>query len=133
MSDKLDGVMHRHKYRIRIYNFSDKIIRLERKSKRGDYISKLSCSISRDLAEQIIAGDPYGLETLNHPLLQDVLPHDDDLSASPCRDRGLCPRGIYSSLRGNAVTFDKQLRTGYVSSDLFNPSCRLIPVWISIR
>ena len=27
MSDKLDGVMHRHKYRIRIYNFSDKIIR----------------------------------------------------------------------------------------------------------
>ena len=61
MSDKLDGVMHRHKYRIRIYNFSDRIIRLERKSKQGDYISKLSCGISRELAEQIIAGDPYGL------------------------------------------------------------------------
>ena len=55
MSDKLDGVMHRHKYRIRIYNFSDRIIRLERKSKQGDYISKLSCGISRELAEQIIA------------------------------------------------------------------------------
>ena len=36
MSDKLDGVMNRHKYRIRIYNFSDRVIRLERKSKGGE-------------------------------------------------------------------------------------------------
>ena len=101
MSDKLDGVMHRHKYRIRIYNFSDKIIRLERKSKRGDYISKLSCSISRPgradhRRRPLRAGDAES------PAAAGRLPHDDDLSASPCRDRGLCPRGLYSSLRGNA-------------------------------
>ena len=34
--DKLAGVEERNKYRIRIYNFSDQKIRLEKKIKRGD-------------------------------------------------------------------------------------------------
>lgn len=61
MSDKLDGVMHRHKYRIRIYNFSDKIIRLERKSKRGDLHQQAFPAPSQARAcRQIIAAVPYG-------------------------------------------------------------------------
>ena len=70
--DKLDGVQNRDKYRIRIYNYSDKVIRLERKSKHGDYISKLSCGISRDLAEQIIAVFVYDLPGL---LISDKITH----------------------------------------------------------
>ena len=127
MSDKLDGVMHRHKYRIRIYNFSDRIIRLERKSKQGDYISKLSCGISRELAEQIIAGDPYGLETVNHPLIQDVY--------RMMTTKLLCPAVIVDYVREayihpceeTRVTLDKQLRTGYLSTDLFNPQLPTFP------
>ena len=127
MSDKLDGVMHRHKYRIRIYNFSDKIIRLERKSKRGDYISKLSCSISRDLAEQIIAGDPYGLETLNHPLLQDVYRMMTTYLLRPAVIVEYVREAYIHPCEETRVTFDKQLRTGYVSSDLFNPELPTYP------
>ena len=127
MSDKLDGVMHRHKYRIRIYNFSDKIIRLERKSKRGDYISKLSCSISRDLAEQIIAGDPYGLETLNHPLLQDVYRMMTTYLLRPAVIVDYVREAYIHPCEETRVTFDKQLRTGYVSSDLFNPELPTYP------
>ena len=37
--DKLDGVKNRDKYRIRIYNFSDKFIRMECKTKVGSLIS----------------------------------------------------------------------------------------------
>ena len=119
--------MHRHKYRIRIYNFSDKIIRLERKSKRGDYISKLSCSISRDLAEQIIAGDPYGLETLNHPLLQDVYRMMTTYLLRPAVIVDYVREAYIHPCEETRVTFDKQLRTGYVSSDLFNPELPTYP------
>ena len=119
MSDKLDGVKNRHKYRIRIYNYSDKVIRLERKSKHGDYISKLSCGISRDLAEQIIAGDPYGLETLNHPLLQDVYRMMTTRLLRPAVIVDYIREAYIHPCEETRVTLDKQLRTGYLSSDLF--------------
>lgn len=127
ISDKIDGVMHRHKYRIRIYNFSDKKIRLERKSKRGDYISKLSCSISRDLAEQIIAGDAYGLETLKHPLLQDVYRMMTTYLLRPAVIVDYVREAYVHPCEETRVTLDKQLRTGYISSDLFNPQLPTFP------
>ena len=42
--DKLDGVMTRDKYRLRIYNHSDEVIFLERKRKLGDLIAKVPCA-----------------------------------------------------------------------------------------
>ena len=127
MSDKLDGVMHRHKYRIRIYNFSDRIIRLERKSKQGDYISKLSCGISRELAEQIIAGDPYGLETVNHPLIQDVYRMMTTKLLRPAVIVDYVREAYIHPCEETRVTLDKQLRTGYLSTDLFNPQLPTYP------
>ena len=127
MSDKLDGVKNRHKYRIRIYNYSDKVIRLERKSKHGDYISKLSCGISRDLAEQIIAGDPYGLETLNHPLLQDVYRMMTTKLLRPAVIVDYIREAYIHPCEETRVTLDKQLRTGYLSNDLFNPHLPTYP------
>ena len=53
--DKLDGVQNRNKYRIRIYNLKDKLIKLECKTKVGSLISKRSLTIPRDLADQLIA------------------------------------------------------------------------------
>ena len=127
MSDKLDGVMHRHKYRIRIYNFSDRIIRLERKSKQGDYISKLSCGISRELAEQIIAGDPYGLETVDHPLIQDVYCMMTTKLLRPAVIVDYVREAYIHPCEETRVTLDKQLRTGYLSTDMFNPQLPTFP------
>lgn len=70
--DKLDGVKNRDKFRIRIYNFSDKFIRMECKTKVGSMISKRSIAIPKLLAEQLIAGDPTGLERTRSGLLRDV-------------------------------------------------------------
>ena len=72
LEEKIAGVGNRKKYRIRIYNFSDRVIKLECKSKYGDLISKQSVSIPRELADQLIAGDPEGLQRMRHPLLHDV-------------------------------------------------------------
>lgn len=70
--DKINGTANRDKYRIRIYNFSDQMIRLECKSKFRDLISKRSVRITRDLAEQLISADPTGLESTASGLVSDT-------------------------------------------------------------
>lgn len=129
LEEKIAGVGNRKKYRIRIYNFSDRVIKLECKSKYGDLISKQSVSIPRDLAEQLIAGDPEGLQRMRHPLFHDVF--------REMRTRLLRPVVIVDYVREAyihpaeevRITFDKQLRTGLYSTDLFNPSIPTYPVF----
>ena len=119
--DKQAGVMHRDKYRIRIYRYSDKEIFLERKRKLGDLIQKSSVQISRRLCDQLIAGDPSGIYKSSNPLLQDVYVQ--------MRTRLLRPRVIVDYKREAylhpaedvRITFDLDLRSGLSSFDLFNP------------
>ena len=129
LNEKIAGVGNRKKYRIRIYNFSDHVIKLECKSKYGDLISKQSVSIPRDLADQLIAGDPEGLQRMRHPLLHDMF--------REMRTRLLKPAVIVDYIREAyimeaeevRITFDKQIRTGLYSTDLFNPSIPTYPVF----
>lgn len=51
-----DGYDPRRKYRIRIYDASDKIIKLERKKKVHGLIAKDACRITRQQAEDLIGG-----------------------------------------------------------------------------
>ena len=125
--DKINGTANRDKYRIRIYNFSDSMIRLECKSKFRDLISKRSVRISRDLAEQLISADPTGLDTTASGLVSDVF--------REMRTHLLHPVVIVDYLREAylhpaeevRITFDMQLRTGLGSVDIFNPDVPTIP------
>ena len=129
LEEKIAGVGNRKKYRIRIYNFSDRVIKLECKSKYGDLISKQSVSIPRELAEQLIAGDPDGLQRMRHPLFHDVY--------REMRTRLLRPAVIVDYVREAyihqaeevRITFDKQVRTGLYSVDMFNPEIPTYPVF----
>lgn len=126
LEEKISGVGNRKKYRIRIYNFSDQVIKLECKSKYGDLISKQSVSIPRDLAEQLIAGDPEGLQRMRHPLFHDVF--------REMRTRLMRPAVIVDYVREAyihpaqevRITFDKQLRTGLYATDMFD---RMLPTY----
>ena len=119
--DKVAGVMARDKYRIRIYRHSDQEIFLERKRKLGDLIQKSSVQITRRLCEQIMDGDPRGMQAASSPLLQDVY--------VKMRTRLLRPavivdyeREAYLHPAENVrITFDLRLRSGLHSIDLFNP------------
>lgn len=61
------GVNIRKKYRIRIYNMSDEVIKLERKNKVGQYVCKESATISRKEYDEIINGDYKSLVSSKHP------------------------------------------------------------------
>ena len=126
--DKIAGTMARDKYRIRIYRLSDEEIFLERKRKLGDLIQKSSVQISRRLCEQIISGDPRGLQNASSPLLKDAYVQ--------MRTRLLRPAVIVDYKREAylhpaedvRVTFDLELRSGLSSVDLFNRNLPTVPV-----
>ncbi len=119
--DKVAGVMARDKYRIRIYRHSDREIFLERKRKIGDLIQKSSVQITRRLCEQIISGEPRGLQISTSPLLQDLYVQ--------MRLRLLRPvvivdyeREAYLHPAENVrITFDLKLRSALHNLELFNP------------
>ena len=126
--DKYSGVKDRDKYRLRIYNMTDRDIFMECKSKAGNLISKRSAKISRDLAEQLIAADPTGLENTRSGLLRDVY--------REMRTKLLHPVVIVDYERipylhqaeEVRITFDMRVRTGLNSIDLFNPYVPTVPV-----
>ncbi len=126
--DKINGVKDRDKYRIRIYNYSDRDIFMECKTKVGSFISKRSVKIPRSLADQLTAGDPAGLEFTTSGLLRDVyremrlnllrpvviVDYDREAYIHPAEDV--------------RITFDKNVRTGLNSVDMFNDRVPTLPV-----
>ena len=125
--DKMDGVKNRDKYRIRIYNFSDRVIKLECKTKVGSLISKRSISIPRLLCEQLMAGDPAGLETTRSGLLNDVYREMTINLLRPVVLVDYVREAYLHPAEEVRITFDKQLRTGLRSTDLFNPYVPTVP------
>ena len=122
---KLMGVYARKKWRIRIYDFGDKKIALERKKKRGQYIYKESVDITREEFERILNWD-YGF----------LLQRQDNLSKefySECMFNYLRPKVIvdydrvpYVLDEGTVrITFDSDVRTAVGGFDIFDP---MLPV-----
>ncbi|MGF7048443.1 hypothetical protein J2T13_002951 [Paenibacillus sp. DS2015] len=121
LHEKLGGVRDREKYRIRIYNLSDQVIHLEKKIKFNEYITKIKESITREMADDIISGNYEVLNIPEKPLLYEMY--------GAMKHKLLRPRVIVDYVReayiahtGNVrITFDKHLKTGLNSIDLFNP------------
>lgn len=63
--EKLSGIDERDKFRIRIYDMRDDVIKLECKHKSNGYIKKQSIGLSRKEYEKLISGDRLFL--LNRP------------------------------------------------------------------
>jgi len=128
--EKEDGVLTRCKYRIRLYNCSDRLIRLERKSKYGQYILKESAPLTRAQVERILDGDYGFLMGSEHRLLREFY--------FECTARIMRPRVIvdydrepFAMEAGDVrITFDKHVRAGFGRFDLFDPAlpaCEVLP------
>jgi len=125
--DKINGVPSREKYRIRIYNMLDSRILLECKSKMGNLISKRTIEIPRGLCEQLMAGDPTGLERTGSGLLRDMFREMTVNLLRPTVVVDYVREAYLHPAEEVRITFDKQLRTGMKQFDIFNPSLPTIP------
>ncbi len=126
--DKIAGVKDRDKYRIRIYNLSDAVIFMECKTKVGSLISKRSAKISRDLAEQLMAGDPTGLENTRSGLMRDVYREMRTRLLHPVVIVDYEREAYVHTAEEVRITFDMRVRSGRRSVDLFNPKVPTVPV-----
>lgn len=126
--EKLDGVLYRTKYRIRVYDYSDSFIRLERKLKHENMTSKDQTKITKEQFYQIINGDineiAFGEDKLYNEFIKDI------------RIKGLRPSVIVEYKRlaltypvsDVRVTFDSEVRSGLYNYDLFDPDLNTISV-----
>ena len=106
--EKVDGVLMRKKYRIRIYDYSDRVIKLERKRKRDSWIYKEDASLTHEQFDRILAGD---YEFLRPRVIVDYEREPWILDAGTVR-----------------VTFDMDVRAAVDGFDIFDRTLPTLPV-----
>ena len=129
LEEKLGGSDRRKKYRIRIYNFDDSFIRLEKKIKVGQYIAKRAMTLSRQEYEAILAGRPEFLLRRKEKLAKEFF--------LEIRDNGMHPTVIVDYIRepyiypvdNVRITFDRELKTTAWIGDIFDPLLPTLPMY----
>lgn len=129
--DKVDGVEHREKFRLRFYDMNDSFIRLESKQKWDQMTRKLSATLTREQADQLLAGDTWWMYDDPQPLMKQFY--------AKYRTRRLRPAVIVDYYREAYVfqdiriTFDSNIRSGRFASDPFDSALSTVPVMPSDR
>ena len=120
--DKLCGFPERRKYRVRIYNGSRNLIRLECKIKNASYICKTGASLSEEEMDRLWRGDYGFLLKREEPLCREMY--------YQCVSRVLRPRVYVDYERepyvldaGDVrITFDRDVRGAGPGWDIFSPN-----------
>ena len=126
--EKVSGVDNRTKFRIRCYDYCDRIIKLEKKEKKGH--------LTRKTAQTISAADVRSIQ--NNPR-QHIPDHPEALAEKLrllCTKRGTRPmvlvdydRTPFVCANGNTrITIDENIRTIPYQGDLFAAGHPAIPV-----
>lgn len=118
--EKNYGILRRKKIRIRIYNKSDSVIKLERKHRYGEYICKESAALQKEEFYQLLNDRNDFLLKKDQAIYKDFYHY--------LRSEHLSPKVIVDYVREAYVeeesdvriTFDKNLSTGINSTDIFS-------------
>jgi hypothetical protein len=124
--DKYSGAQTRSKYRIRIYNQSDRTINLERKNKTGQYNHKQTALMTKEEVYAVLQGNYELLLKSSNNLLR-VFYHE-------CVSNLMRPRVVvdyerepYIMEAGDVrITFDKNIRAGVEGFDIFDDAMPMI-------
>lgn len=128
LMDKMAGVMSRSKYRIRSYNYSDKVIRFEKKIKEGQYIAKKSIALSRRECDRILAGDCSFLLGREEPLAREIYLEIMLRQLKPVVYVDYEREAYIMDYETVRITFDKNLRSASPLVDMFDKSSPTVPI-----
>ncbi len=126
--EKISGVNHRKKFRIRFYNGDTSYIRLEKKIKNNGLTSKLSTRLTKDECLKIINNDIDWLCSRDEKLLNELY--------IKMKNGLYRPKTIVDYIReayiypiGNVrVTFDSSIRSGLFSTKIFDSKLPTVEV-----
>ena len=119
--EKMDGVLYRKKYRIRMYNDVDTFIRLEKKMKHNNFTAKEQMLISKGIYSKILNGKIDEIENPDGLLLEFITNY---------KNKGLVPSIVVEYHRTAftypisdvRITFDSNIQSSLYNYDLFNTS-----------
>lgn len=118
--EKISGVNHREKYRIRFYNNDASFIKLEKKIKNNNLTAKFSTLISMEECRKTLDGDIEWIKSTDRSLLKElyIRMKSDLFKPKTIVDYN---REAYIYPVGNVrVTFDKSISSGLFSKEIFN-------------
>jgi hypothetical protein len=126
--EKQAGILSRKKYRIRIYNLDSSVIKLEKKSRVGQFISKDSTVITMKQYEMIMDKNIGFMKDSGDILLKEFYFDIISKNYSPVVIVDYVREAYIWSHNNIRITFDKDLKTGLHSLDIFNeiPTIRVI-------
>ena len=126
--EKLSGIDERDKFRIRIYDMRDDVIKLECKHKSNGYIKKQSIGLSRKEYEKLISGDRLFLLNRPEPFARRMYLEFAQRALKPAVIVDYTREAFVFPMEDVRVTFDKNVRTGLRSVDMFNAGIPTYPV-----
>ena len=117
--EKMDGVLYRKKYRIRIYNDNEEFIRLEKKMKHNNFTAKEQMLISKDIYSKILKGKVNEITDADGLLLEFI---------NDIKTKGLIPsiiviyhrKAFTYPISDVRITFDSNIQSGLYNYDLFD-------------
>ncbi len=126
--EKLDGILFRKKYRFRFYNMDPSYVILECKHKHDNLTYKDQMVVSKQLVEQLLAGQEIDVNYQNQNLLNEFLIER--------KIRRLIPSIVVDYYRlafvyqplNVRITFDEYIKSGYYNTNLFEEHYLGIPV-----
>ena len=126
--EKLSGIDERDKFRIRIYDMRDDVIKLECKHKSNGYIKKQSIGLSRKEYEKLMSGDRLFLLNRPEPFARRMYLGFAQRALKPAVIVDYTREAFVFPMEDVRVTFDKNIRTGLRSVDMFNAGIPTYPV-----
>ncbi|MED3553172.1 polyphosphate polymerase domain-containing protein [Cytobacillus praedii] len=117
--EKNYGIYKRKKFRVRIYNQSDQIIKLEKKNRYGEMINKESISISRDEYERLLMWDYDFLLDKKASAAKDFYLFMRTQHMSPKIIVDYVREAYMENIEDVRITFDKYLSAAINSIDIF--------------
>lgn len=120
--EKIDGVLYRKKYRIRIYNNDSSFIRLERKWKHNNMTSKDQLKISKENCINLLTNqfDNIDKDLLNNNLMKEFITDIKVFGLKPSVIVDYKRLAYTYSISEVRITFDERIKSGLYNCNLFN-------------
>lgn len=127
-NEKLAGTDHRKKIRMRIYDGSDSLIKLELKRKDGDFQRKSSLTLSRSEADSMLSCDYSFLSERPEPVAHGLYTLMSTQGYRPKIVVEYDRRAFRTDTNEIRITFDSGLRCWTDPEDFFEPMTEASPV-----
>ena len=125
--EKADGLLSRRKIRLRVYNGSSSVVKLELKQKEGNDQRKRSLILNEEEARRMISCDYDVLRAREEPLAKELYYYMKKHVYRPKVVVEYDREAYIALINDTRITFDKNLRATEADYDIFKEKLHLYP------